>query len=195
VIIRRAAVDDAGGIVAIWDVIATEKHYSAVNRSFTLEQERAYIASRSDREAVFLADVGGRTVGFQTLARWAGYSPSFDHVGEIGTFVLPEYRGRGIGRALAKATLAFARQEGYEKLVIYVRATNRRAQAFYRNLGFSPIGVLTRQVKIEGQYDDEIVMQVFLRQSSQAEAILETAPKYDAVDEENSRVPSCAPSH
>lgn len=160
--IRRATLDDARGIVAIWEAIAAEKRYSAVNRAFTLEEERAYIASLSDREAIFIAELDGHIVGFQTLARWAGYTPSFDHVGEIGTFVLPPYRGQGIGKALAKATLAFARQEGYEKLIIYVRATNHGAQAFYQGLGFDPIGVLTRQVKMDGQYDDEIVMEIFL---------------------------------
>ena len=160
--IRRAILDDAGGIAAIWEVITSEKRYSAVSRPFTLEEERAYIASLSDREAIFVAELDGRIVGFQTIAQWAGYTPSFDHVGEVGTFVLPGYRGRGIGRALAKATLDFARQKGYEKLVIYVRATNHGAQAFYRSLGFVPIGVLTRQVKIDGQYDDEVVMEMFL---------------------------------
>jgi len=161
-IIRQATLDDAEDIVAIWEVIAAERRYSAVSRPFSLEEERAYIASLSDREAIFVAELDGRIVGFQSLARWASYTPSFDHVGEVGTFVLPEYRGQGIGRALAKTTLDFACQKGYEKLVIYVRATNHGAQAFYRGLGFTPIGVLTRQLKIDGQYDDEIVMEMFL---------------------------------
>lgn len=161
-IIRRATLDDAVGIVAIWEAIAAEKRYSAVSRPFTPDEERVYIASLSDREAIFVAELDGHIVGFQTLARWASYTPSFDHVGEIGTFVLPEYRGRGIGKALAKATLAFARQKGYEKLVIYVRATNQSAQTFYQSLGFAPIGVLTKQVKIDSQYDDDIVMEMFL---------------------------------
>jgi len=161
-IIRRATIDDAESIVAIWEVIATEKRYSAVNRPFTREEERAYIASLTDREGVFLAELVGRTAGFQSIARWAGYTPSFDHVAELGTFVLPEYRRRGIGQALTEATLTFCREQSYEKLVIYVRASNQGAQAFYRKMGFSSIGVLTRQVKIDEQYDDEIVMEMFL---------------------------------
>jgi ribosomal protein S18 acetylase RimI-like enzyme len=161
-IIRQATIDDAESIVAIWEAIAAEKRYSAVSRPFTLEEERAYIGSLTDREAILLAAMDGCPLGFQSIARWAGYTPSFEHVAEMGTFVLPEYRGQGIGRALSEATLAFGREQGYEKLVIYVRATNQGAQAFYRKLGFSPIGVLTRQVKIDEQYDDEIVMEMFL---------------------------------
>lgn len=160
--VRRARPDDAGAIAAIWTVICAERVYTAVNRPFTPEQERAYIASLSDREGVFVAEVDGRIVGFQSLDLWVRYTDSFDHVGTLGTFVLPEWRGRGIGRRLAEHTLAFARAHGYEKLVVYVRAGNRRAQDFYRSLGFVPCGVLTRQVRIDGRYEDEVLMEMFL---------------------------------
>ena len=43
-----------------------------------------------------------------------------------------------------------------------MRASNTGAQAFYRSLGFIPKGVLERQVKIDGRYDDEVFMERFL---------------------------------
>jgi len=54
------------------------------------------------------------------------------------------------------------RANGYEKIVIYVRAGNTGAQAFYRSLGFVLKGILERQVKIDGQYEDEVFMELFL---------------------------------
>jgi len=75
---------------------------------------------------------------------------------------LPEWRQRGIGRRLAAHTLEFARAGGYEKIVIYVRAGHTGAQAFYRSLGFVPKEVLERHVKIDGQYEDELFMELFL---------------------------------
>lgn len=160
--IRRATPSDAEAISAIWEVICAERIYSAVNRPFTPEQVRQYLTSLSDREGVFVAEVDGKIVGFQSLDRWAQFTDSFDHVGTVGTFVLPDWRGRGIGRSLAEHTFTFARTHGYEKLVIYVRASNTGAQAFYQGLGFVPRGVLSRQVKIDGQYDDEVFMELFL---------------------------------
>jgi RimJ/RimL family protein N-acetyltransferase len=55
-----------------------------------------------------------------------------------------------------------SRANGYEKIVIYVRAGNTGARAFYRSLGFALKGVLDRQVKIDGQYEDEVFMELFL---------------------------------
>jgi len=162
VLVRRATPDDAEAIAAIWEVICAERVHTAVSRPFTPQQEREYLVSLSEREGVFVAEVGRQVVGFQSLDRWARYTDSFDHVGTVGTFVLPAWRGGGIGRRLAEHTFAFARACGYEKLVIYVRAGNTGAQAFYRSVGFVPKGVLTRQVKIDGQYEDEVFMELFL---------------------------------
>jgi ribosomal protein S18 acetylase RimI-like enzyme len=160
--IRRATSEDAESISAVWEVVCAERVYTAVNRPFTPQQERDYIVSLCDREGLFLAEVDGRVVGFQSLDLWAKYTDSFDHVGVMGTIILPKWRRKGIGRRLAEHTLDFARTSGYEKIVIYVRAGNAGAQAFYRGLDFVPKGVLARQVKIDGQYEDEVFMELFL---------------------------------
>lgn len=162
IIIRRATPDDAEAISAVWEVVCAERVYTAVNRPFTSQQEREYIVSLSSREAVFLAEVDGRVVGFQSLDLWAKYTDSFDHVGVLGTIILPEWRREGIGRRLAEHTLDFASANDYEKVVIYVRRGNTGAQAFYHSLGFAQRGVLVRQVKIDGRYEDQVFMELFL---------------------------------
>jgi RimJ/RimL family protein N-acetyltransferase len=160
--VRRAIPDDAAAISAIWEVICAERVYTAVNQPFTPEQERKYINSLSEREGIFVAQVSGRMVGFQALDQWVKYTDSFDHVASMGTFVLPDWRGKGVARHLARHTLDFARQQGFEKIVIYIRAGNLGAQAFYRSLGFVQKGVLAKQVKIDGEYEDEVFMELFL---------------------------------
>ena len=160
--IRRAIPDDAEAISAIWEVVCAERVYTAVNHPFTPQQERNYIASLSHREGIFLAEVEGDVIGFMSLDLWATYTDSFDHVGVMGTIILPPWRRKGIGRRLAEQTFDFARANGYEKIVIYVRAGNTGAQAFYRGLGFVPKGVLERQVKMDGRYEDEVFMERFL---------------------------------
>lgn len=133
-----------------------------MDHAFTPEEQRAYIAALSPRESLFVAEDGGRIIGFQTLDRWLSFMTSTSHVGQLGTFVMREARGAGVGRALARTTFAFARDAGYEKLVIFVRGTNSSAQGFYRGLGFRECGRLHRQVKIAGDYDDEVLMELSL---------------------------------
>ena len=161
--IRRGTTDDAPSIVAVWQAIVAEKIYSAIDWPFTTECEREYLKSLSAREGMFLAETAERqVVGFQSLDQWIKLFRSMDHVGLIGTHIRREWRGRGVGKQLAAHTLAFARSAGYEKLVIYVRATNTGARTFYAGRGFVPCGRLVRQVKIDGEHDDEIVMEMFL---------------------------------
>ena len=162
IVIRKASIADAEAISSIWEVICAERKFTAINKPFTPQQEREYISSLSDREGIFIAELEKQIIAFQSLDLWAKYTDSFDHVGTIGTFILPKWRRANIGRQLANYTFRFARLNGYKKLIIYIRALNTGAISFYKNLGFIRKGILTEQVKIDGQYEDEIFMEFFL---------------------------------
>ena len=160
--IGRAVPEDAAAIVSVLAIVAAERVHSAIDRAWTVEQERAYLESLSSREVIHVA-VSERSeiVGLQILDRWSNLE-SMAHVGQVGTFLLPTQRGRGIGHQLWTETASFAREAGYRKLAIQVRGTNARAQAFYRRIGFRECGRLARQVVIDGNEDDEILMELFV---------------------------------
>ena len=161
--IRRARADDAGPIAAVIEVVAAERIHSAIDRAWTVDEQRRYLESLSPREAIHVAlDGAGGIVGLQVLDRWSPSLASMAHVGQVGTFLLPAWRGRGIGHLLWNATTAFAAGAGYRKLVIQVRGSNAAAQAFYRSLGFQDCGRLSRQVIIDGIEDDEVLMERFI---------------------------------
>lgn len=161
--IRRAVADDAPGIVAVLEAVASERVHSAIDRVWTVEEERRYLDSLSPRETIHVAvDETGHIVGLQILDRWSSSLSSMAHVGQVGTFLLQPWRRRGVGRLLWNATRAFARDSGYSKLVIQVRASNAAARAFYETLGFREGGRLTRQVIIDGVEDDELLMELFV---------------------------------
>jgi len=161
--VRRAVAKDAPGIVAVLAVVVDERVHSAIDRVWGVEQERRYLESLSAREAIHVVvDGASHIVGLQTLDQWSAVLDSMAHVGQVGTFLLPAWRGRGVGRELWKATAAFARETGYQKPVVQVRGTNAPAQSFYRRLGFAECGRLSRQVMIDGSQDDEILMELFL---------------------------------
>jgi len=159
---RRAKAKDAKSISFIWEVVCAERIYTSVDKAFTAQQESEYISSLSEREAIFVAEIDNKIVGFQTIDLWSKILTSFRHVGSIGTFILPKWRGQGISYILANQTFDFARANDYTKIVIYVRKGNERAIKFYQNLGFITKGELEAQVNIDGIMENEVFMEKFL---------------------------------
>jgi L-amino acid N-acyltransferase YncA len=158
--VRRDSLEDAAGIAEVLNSVIAEKRFTALAGHWTPEAELAFVQSLGPRSEIFVAEAGGRVVGFQVVEPFVTYTPTMAHVAHMGTYVRPGCREQGIGRRLAAATLAFARAQGYEKVVIYVLAGNEKGLAYYDALGFRRLGVLARQTKIDGVYHDELFMEL-----------------------------------
>jgi L-amino acid N-acyltransferase YncA len=162
--IRDVRVEDAEAILAILNPIIAARCYTALDTPFTVEQEREFIRTFPTR-GIFLVAVDAssdRIVGLQTVSPFADFTHAFDHVGVIGTFVALELRRKGIARRLFEATFGAARARGYEKFFTYVRSDNDAALQAYICQGFRVVGVAERQVKIDGRYIDEILIEKLL---------------------------------
>jgi len=158
--VRRDDIQDAAGVADVLNSVIAEGGYTALTGHWTPEAEQAFLQSLRPRSEVFVAEVAGRIVGFQVIEPFVTYTSTMNHVAHLGTYVRADVRGCGIGRELAEATLAFAREHGYEKSVIYVMAANELGLAYYRRLGFEEKGVLRRQTKIDGVYHDEVFLEL-----------------------------------
>ena len=98
----------------------------------------------------------GEVVGALAVVRLVGWS---SHVGEVRLVVDPEYRGRGIGRQLARQAVLDAGDMGLKKLVVEVIADQAPLIAMFRGLGFEPEALLTDHVRDRsGQMRDLIVL-------------------------------------
>jgi ribosomal protein S18 acetylase RimI-like enzyme len=161
--VRRATADDAAGIAAVLSAVVAERVHSAIDRAWSTDEERRFLETLTSRQAIHVAVADASAIiGLQILDLWSSGLESMAHVGQLGTFLLPGHRGRGIGRQLWLASAPVAREAGYRKLVVQVRASNAHARGYYRGLGFAECGRLTRQVVIDGLEDDEIIMELFL---------------------------------
>ena len=159
--VRRDDINDAAGVAAVLNKVIAEGRYTALAGHFTPAEELAFLQSLGPRSELFVAEqLAGQIVGFQVIEPFAVHIPTMDHVCQFATYVGENARGQGIGRRLARAILSFARTNGYKKSVVYVLANNEPGQAYYQSLGFEPRGTLTRQVKIDDVYHDEIFMEL-----------------------------------
>jgi L-amino acid N-acyltransferase YncA len=164
VTIREACPDDAEAVVGILNPAIETGKYTVLDRPFSGEEERRFIASFPPRGIfhVAVSRPDGRLVGFQTMEPFAAYTHAFDHVGIIATCVDLARRRQGIGRQLFEATFAAARQKGYEKIFTYVRGDNPAALMAYLKCGFRIVGTAQKHAKFGGRYVDEIIIEKFL---------------------------------
>jgi GNAT superfamily N-acetyltransferase len=136
--IRAARPGDAEVLVNLVRELAVyeklEQHARATADNF----EQHLFGPRPAAEAA-LAEVDGRPVGF---ALWFSTFSTFR--GQPGLylediFVRPEFRGRGIGKALLAAIARLAVERGCGRLEWSVLNWNAPAIGFYRRLGARPM--------------------------------------------------------
>jgi ribosomal protein S18 acetylase RimI-like enzyme len=86
------------------------------------------------------------------------------HVVRLTIAVHEGHQGQGIGRALMIELLRWARSNPrVEKVELQVRASNDRALALYRSLGFVEEGRKTKRLKIgPNEYIDDVYMAMWV---------------------------------
>lgn len=80
------------------------------------------------------------------------------HCGVLGMGLLPDRRGRGLGRELMRRTIEAARAFGLARVELTVRDDNAPAKALYRELGFEVEGRKACALRVDGVFHDLIMM-------------------------------------
>ena len=155
--IRQVTQDDIESLHACLDSVARERKYLGFTRAAPLEETRKSLVEDIERGVIRLIALDeAKVVGWCHIRpdRWEG----FTHTSWLGMGVLKEYRGQGIGRALLHQALAEARNRGLERVELSVFASNLTAIHLYEKFKFQIEGRKKRARKIDGSYDDIIVM-------------------------------------
>lgn len=104
------------------------------------------------RSLTLIAWEGERPIGLLMLA---GYSDSplfqYRHWAEIlALFIDPEVRGGMLALRFVRMAKSWAKDHGYERIQLYVTATNERAKRFYEKCQFEPVQEIWRLELGEG---------------------------------------------
>lgn len=143
------------------DEVARERRHLAHTEAPPLESVRSFVMENIKRNyAQFVALAGDRVVGWADILpqTWEGC----EHVGELGMGVVANRRGQGIGSQLLSATVEGARERGLERVELQVYASNTPACSLYESYGFVKEGVKVNARKLDGEYDDIVLMALFL---------------------------------
>jgi [ribosomal protein S18]-alanine N-acetyltransferase len=103
-----------------------------------------------------VAHTGNRIAGYLIGREVAG-------TGEVlNLAVTPDYRRRGVARALLRAGIGYLRKRRVEEVFLEVRESNQSAQALYLSSGFRPIG--QRSAYYRNPKEDALVLWLALEQ-------------------------------
>jgi putative acetyltransferase len=128
-----ALIADAGDVELVRTLFREYAGSLGVDLSFQgFEEELAALPGGYD--VVLVARIDGEPAGC------VGVRPLEPGICEMKRlYVRPSARGTGLGRALAEAAVARARQLGYERMRLDTLPTMAAAQVLYRSLGFVEI--------------------------------------------------------
>lgn len=156
-IIRPISENDVGGFHAALDAVAREKKYLAFLEAPPLESTREFVLGNIRRgDPQFVALDGQKVVGWCDINRVN--RPVSRHVGVLGIGLLPDWRGRGIGRKLMQTTIDDALKKGFSRIELTVRESNGSAIALYKKLGFETEGLKKNTTLIDGAYENVYMM-------------------------------------
>lgn len=110
-----------------------------------LEQHRRSLQEQRADWRTWLAEDGGRAVGFAVTG------PSEDADAERTTaevyaiYLEPDRVGTGLGRDLFSHAVTDLRERGFDAVTLWVLETNERARRFYEAAGWKPDGTITSE--------------------------------------------------
>jgi ribosomal protein S18 acetylase RimI-like enzyme len=144
-IVRRATSADLPRIGRL-GALLIEEHHAFDSRRFLAARPRtpadyaSFLGTQLEEPnvAVLVADQGGDVIGYA----YAGVE-GYDYMALRGpagvlhdVIVEPEHRGRGVGRLLLEAALAYMKSRGAPRVVLWTALQNEPAQRLFASAGF-----------------------------------------------------------
>ena len=157
--IERSTKQYASSFNKAVDMVARERIYLATVEGFSLESSMNYVTFMEEHDfpQYFAISKENAVVGWCDIT--PNSIPEFRHVGTLGMGVIAQFRHQGIGRALLETTLQHAKEKSQiERVELLVFASNHRAIELYKQFGFEYEGEKRKVRKIDGHYENDILM-------------------------------------
>ena len=161
VTVRPATPQDAEAIATIYNQGIEDRIATLETDLRTPEERRQWLAARSPRHPVIVAEAAGEAVGWGSLN---AFNPrrAYDYVADFSVYVERGWRGKGVGSRLLARLIELARELGYHKLVLSAFPWNAGGMALYRKFGFRTVGIYNEQGKLDGRWADAVIMEKLL---------------------------------
>lgn len=161
VVIRKAEFNDAASITRAEREIAKQPGIFC-SQATELSEQNVKETIASPDGIYFVAEYNACIAGHAFLKVLP--LQSLKHIAQLTIAVHKGFQNRGIGTQLMEKILEWAKESpSIEKIELNVRASNARAIALYKKMGFLEEGTLKRRLKTEIGYIDDIVMALHIK--------------------------------
>ncbi len=138
--IRPARDDDFPAIAAITNhyIETTAIHfgYEPVTAEALAELWRSHA-----RHPWLVVEERGAVAGYAKASTWRERA-AYGWTCEVGLYLAPDARGRGLGRAVYSALLDEVDRRGFHSVIAGITLPNAASVALHERLGFEPVGVV-----------------------------------------------------
>ena len=157
--IRHINQEDFEGFHACFDAVARERKFLGFTEAPLLEKTREWLMSGMEAGEIRLVALdNSKIIGWCDIE--ISQREGFSHTGRLGMGILREYRGQRLGSRLLEETLSVAKVRGLERVELDVYASNTIAISLYKKFDFHIEGQKCKARKLDGTYDDIIVMAI-----------------------------------
>jgi L-amino acid N-acyltransferase YncA len=159
--VRLATPDDADAICEIYNQGIEDRVATLETELRTPDERRRWLAARSPRHPVIVAETGTRIAAWGSLNVFNARE-AYRFVADFSVYVERAFRGKGAGSAVLARLVELGREHGYRKLVLSAFPTNTGGMALYTKFGFRTVGIYKEQGLLDGQWVDTVIMEKLL---------------------------------
>jgi len=162
--LRSARPDDAAAIIAAVRSSSQERSYVLMEvYGKDAPSQRAYIEQLDAEHNLFLvATVNEQLVGILALLDFLVCSLPGPCL-SVGVHIVRDWRGRGIGSAMLRYALRWAKEHRYHRLEADIFTTNERSVHLFDKAGFREVPGRRRSVQVGVQQINEVILARSLR--------------------------------
>ncbi|ASS93828.1 arsinothricin resistance N-acetyltransferase ArsN1 family A [Peribacillus simplex] len=160
-IIREAMETDIDSIKEIYN-------QGIEDRIATLETElkdqtnmEEWFAQHIGRYKVIVADQEGEIVGWASLNQYNSRD-AYKGVADLSVYISRDHRGKGIGGLLLQSIEKLAKENDFNKIVLFTFPFNQMGQGLYKKRGYREVGVFKNQGILDGEFVDVMAMEKLL---------------------------------
>ncbi|GAA3436860.1 GNAT family N-acetyltransferase [Kutzneria kofuensis] len=156
---RTATPADLPAIVDIYNAAVLSRTSTADLDPITVESRREWLAeARHPTWVGYHPDDPGTVTGYLSFEPFLNGRRGYDVTLDLAIYLHPGHRGRGQGRDLLTAAIAYAPRLGARTLATTIFASNEPSLRLFRSHGFEEWGRLPAVADLDGERKDLVIV-------------------------------------